>query len=294
MNVRKPKRLLFLALLFCSLKTYSQELNDKIFTKEGDSILCKITLVKPNWIYYDHIGKKGIRNDYIHMSDIKSYVYNGVKKKAYEYEATLVILQQIKDTIPKDTIRTFYLDSLNKKQICFLLLNKNKQVRQISQYKKIEIIDSVGKFMVLFPNQIAGYWLNGIFYKTFEIMDDGKKNNFFAEELTTGKVSLYLYNGDQLKNKSIYIFKKYSEDEFKFVEEGVSKKTVHGETSGAIPQAKGKPSGLGPISFDDEQLYLNCFKSYLSDCNEVKLKFSSNWYTRNDVITMFRDYNACK
>jgi len=150
------------------------------------------------------------------MSDLKSYLYNGVKRKAYEYEAKVVPIIQSNsvDSLqkyyswPKDTVAAFYLDSLNKKQPCFILLSKNKNSKQLNQFRKIETVDSSGKLKVLFPNQISGYWLNELFYKSFIIIHNNQKINFFALETTKGRVELYHYNGEQLKHEPIYILKK--------------------------------------------------------------------------------------
>lgn len=289
------KYILFFLISFYSFKTFSQELNDRIFTKEGDTILCKITKVEKNWIYYDHMGKKSIKNDYVHMSDIKSYIYNGTKKKPYEQEVKTVQLEQkeVPDLSPKDTVKGFYIDSLNNKRSCYILLNKNKNTRSINQYRKVSIIDSLGKLHILYPDKIAGYSTDGSNYRRFKIIFKGKTINFFAKELVAGRALLYLYNGEQMNNEPIYIFKKQTETEFSFVQESLSKKSEFGTTESKKPQAGGSQNA--PMSFVDEEPYLNYFQSYLSDCQEVLTKFKSNWYfSYSSVITMFTDYNKCK
>lgn len=301
--MKKSTLILFILISF---KISSQELFDRIYKKDGDSILCNITSVEKNWIYYDHKGKKGMRNDYIHMSEIKYYFYKyiyinppkrevrsvALKQKINEDSLKYSIQDSLLNTIEKEPFSTFYLDSLGKKQPCSILLNTGEMWIKVNQYRKIEIIDSLGKRKILFPSHIHGYWLNGTFYRSFKIIHKGKKVDFFAEELVIGKALLYLYNGEQLDHESIYIFKKQSETDFIFVHEFISKKSHYGQTEHLKPQV-GSFVNSG-ISFYDEKPYLEYLQYYLSDCKEVLLKFKYNWYTYNDIVGMFRDYNNCK
>lgn len=292
--------LAFLIFIF-SLNSFSQELNDFIYTKDSDSIKCKITTVEKNWIYYDFKGEKSTKHDFIHMSDIKYYIQNGVKRKSYEYETDPNINKSKnnadttkKINAPKDTLKTTYLDNLGKKQSCSILLYKAKTLRAMYLLKKIEIIDSIGKLNTLYPNQIQGYWLEGKFYKSFSTFYNNNQLDFFALELLSGSASLYLYDGDLFSNKSIYLFKKESEKDYSIIQERISITTEHGRPSTGIPEANGRSSGTGPIIFFNETPYLQFFQNYFSDCNEVLLRFKANWYSYTNVTNMFQDYNNCK
>lgn len=112
------KKIFIILFIFIGLKTFSQELNDHIYTKENDSILCKITSVKGDWIYYDHIKNKKIRNDYIHVDDIKSYVYKGKKIIPYEYKlwGRLDEVGSTPDNIPIEKNQIGLDTSLNEKE----------------------------------------------------------------------------------------------------------------------------------------------------------------------------------
>lgn len=109
-------RILLLLFVLLSFKANAQELNDRIFTKEGDSIICKITLIEKNWLYYDHRGKKSIRNDYIHKDDISYYIYNGKpyekepKEKSKEYTEIVIV----DSTITKNELYSTFMDWLAK------------------------------------------------------------------------------------------------------------------------------------------------------------------------------------
>ncbi len=307
------KNFLFLLFICLSFKIFSQDLNDKIFPKEADSIICKITSIQKNWLYYDHQEKKYIKNDYIHISDIRYYLYNGIKTTAIEHKSKFIISNTLisatsiseknnimnsspKDTIQTfylDTIKTFYLDTLGKKHACLILLSKSKIIKQANQLIKIQLVDSLGNIAILLPNQISGYWINGVFYKIFKTIYNGKNVAFFAEELITGKASLYVYNGERLNNESIYIFKKQSETEYYFVQEKITTKE-HTATSNTVQNSDGSASSIELLEFHDETPYLNFFQSYFSDCSEITLKFKSSWYTYNDITAAFRDYNKCR
>jgi hypothetical protein len=197
------------------------------------------------------------------------------------------------DNLPKDTIKTYYLDSLYNKKFCLLLSSKIKTRKELNLYRGIQIIDSLGKTIILLPNQIAGYWVKGLFYKSFKIIYKNKKVCFFAQEIVTGKASIYLYNGELLTNESIYIFKKQWETEYIFVQEKITSKT-NVSTSNTVQNSDGSVSGSDILSFFDEEPYLNYFQSYFTDCKDVLLKFQSKWYEYLNLSKVFTDYNNCK
>lgn len=70
-----------------SCKTKAQELSDRIYKKDGDSIICKITKTQAHWISFDHKGKKGIVNDHIYIDDVHSYTYNNILNKIKESDS---------------------------------------------------------------------------------------------------------------------------------------------------------------------------------------------------------------
>lgn len=156
------KKIIFLLISILSLKTYSQNLNDRIFPKEGDSIICKITSVETNWIHYDHKGKKDIKNDYIHMDEIKYYLQNGVIKKPYEYtpkEYSEVVI--VDSAITKNDLYSSFMDWIAKNYV---------SANNVIQYQDKE----EGKIVIkgLFSvsvKQIGGYDAGGNIYHTISI-----------------------------------------------------------------------------------------------------------------------------
>jgi hypothetical protein len=90
------KKIILLLFVLLSFKTKAQELNDRIYKKDGDSIICKITKIQPHWISYDHKGENGIVNDHIHIDDVRSYTNNNVSNKIEE--KNLAEIAKNKDT----------------------------------------------------------------------------------------------------------------------------------------------------------------------------------------------------
>lgn len=292
------KSYLLLCILFFTSVTRStaQELTDRIYKKDGDSIVCKITSVEQNWIYYDHIRKKKLRNDYIHMSDVRWYLYNQVKRKPHDQD-TKPLVKEEKKVIPegpRDTIHADYLDLQNIKHSCSIILSRDKAVRERTLYTKLEVLDSNQRIRTLLPNELAGYWLNGSFYRSFKVAVNKQLVHFFAQELESGQASLYQYNGELTDKESVYIFRKQTEKVFHFVYQRLSVKTVYAQTYYAKPQTNGSTSEYTPIAYDEEQPYLDYFKNYFSDCKDVTTKFSSKWYSLNSLQAAFKDYNNCK
>lgn len=285
----------FVSLIFALCSSFAQELNDRIYKKDGDSIVCKITTVEENWIYYDHIRKKKLRNDYIHKSDVKWYLQNQVKKKPYEPKP--VVVREEKKVIPegpKDTIQTYYLDLQNVKHSCSILLSRNKTLRPYILFTKLEMLDPTGDAKTWSPNELAGYWYNGSFYRSFTVAAKNQPLHFFAEELENGRALLYQYNGELTDKEPVYIFRKQTEKVFHFIYQRLSVSSVYGESAGVKPQADGSMSNYMPMVFDAEQPYLDYFKNYFSDCMNVTTRFNSSWYSISNLRAVFKDYNTCK
>jgi hypothetical protein len=67
------KNIFFLLLFLSSLSAYSQDL---IVTNEGDSLNCKITKVKQDYIYFTFKHKEEIRSTLLPINQVKNYQYN--------------------------------------------------------------------------------------------------------------------------------------------------------------------------------------------------------------------------
>ncbi len=84
------KKIFFSLFLILNINAFSQDLKDRIYPKNGDSIVCKITSATPNWISYNYERKDKIRSNNIHMAEIEYYIHRGVKRKPYKKQRTLV------------------------------------------------------------------------------------------------------------------------------------------------------------------------------------------------------------
>lgn len=83
------KKLFFLASLFlCSCQLFAQDL---IVTNKGDSLNCKITNLKKDFIYFTFKHKEEIRSSLLPLNQIVSYQYSF-------YESPLVPADKIKST----------------------------------------------------------------------------------------------------------------------------------------------------------------------------------------------------
>ena len=190
---------------------------------------------------------------------------------------TLVFLLASQSIAQVDTMKTYYLDSLEQKKSCLLLLNKNKRAREADKLRSIYCIDSSGALATYYPKQIKGYWLKNVFYRSFRKFFGDKRVDFFAEEITPGKASLYYYDLDLMNTPSLYIFKKSFQREYYFVQESISAKS---EIKDNNPKEKDESEAYSePIAFHEEEPYLQFFQSYLADCKDVALKFRSKWYS---------------
>lgn len=148
-----------LAFLFLSISfgISAQELNDRIYLINGDSIICKITKFDGSWVYYDYSKKGNIKNTYVHLDDVKFYTQNGVKRIPYEYEIkqyTEVV--KIDSLLKKDQLYSLFMEWVAKNYV---------SANNVIQYQdKIEgkiIVKGVFKVYLNAPitniNEEAGY-----------------------------------------------------------------------------------------------------------------------------------------
>jgi hypothetical protein len=111
------KSIVTFLILFSFFKTYGQELNDRIYLKEGDSIICKITSLKTDWVYYDRLRKKKVKSSHVHVDDIKFYMYQGIKTIPKEYKLWGRISEEgaVPNNVPVDKDQLALDTSLNLK-----------------------------------------------------------------------------------------------------------------------------------------------------------------------------------
>lgn len=194
-----------------------------------------------------------------------------------------------------DSINSFFTSKGGEQHSCRVLLNRSKKLRYINQYKFIEIVDSTGKYEKLLPETINGYVLNGVYYKSFNVDFREERVSFFAKEISSGNVILYVYNGEKLGGEPIFIFKKKNELEYTFIQQNIEKVAAASYAMSKQPANDGSGDvSVGIVKFYDERPYLDYFRNYLSDCDVVYTKFKSDWYTFESIETMFKDYNKCK
>ncbi len=213
-------------------------------------------------------------------------------KKIFYQLFFLFSIKAFSQELKTDTVKTFYLDNLGKKQSCNLLFDKN--TNQGDKLSLLEIIDSSGTVQTLLPEQILGYWLNEVFYQSFKIFTKEKKILLFAQELVTGKAELYLYDAEKSDTSAIYIFKKYPEKEYNFAKKELKPKRIDGLDAAGIPNPDVTSAFPTFIEFYNEQSYLDYFQSYFTTCKDLSTKIKARKYAYKEVEKMFKDYNSCQ
>ncbi|MBI2271403.1 MAG: hypothetical protein HYU69_13750 [Bacteroidetes bacterium] len=111
-------------ILFISIFTYetlhSQELRDKLIKLSGDTIVCRITLINDNNIFFDYNYKKGkIRNEYLSTRELKGYILDTNNK------AEILARGILKDTTHGNSQRLIHIDQSFWKPEYIILLNND-------------------------------------------------------------------------------------------------------------------------------------------------------------------------
>jgi len=168
--------LLYIYFVLISLVGVSQNLNDRIYTKEGDSIICSITKFDGSWIYYDYSKKDVLKNTYIHMDDIKFYVNNGVKKKPYEY-------------IPKNFTGVVNVDSTIMKSELYSVLMEWVAKNYVSAQNVLQYQDKEdGKIVVkgiisIFYKDVLNSSIEGRLYHTISFFVKNGKYKYIIDNI---------------------------------------------------------------------------------------------------------------
>ena len=159
--------------------------------------------------------------------------------------------------------------------------NKKKRLDNKRNYSRITIIDSLGKEIVLSPDQITGYSKDSIYYRSIR---PGHRSSYFVKNITYGKVELYYF-----KTLEKYLFKKKSETEFYIIDTELDESPVFSETAGITPDDINHKF-INPIQLSEQEFRL-FFSSYFSDCSLISNKVQSYLYKYNDIEVMFKHYN---
>lgn len=175
------------------------------------------------------------------------------------------IITQSKDTIP-----------------CSIVKLKNKKNDEISNYKEIEIVDSLGIRKKLYPKDIYAYIKNNTQFKSVSI--EGAE--IFMKLVANGKVTLYHYPGG-IAGGQKYIFKKSEEKDFNVMDYEAQFKKLSGFNSGL----SGNRSGSRLLVMDQSKPFISYFTEYFKDCPIVARKIKMEFYTRDDMVDIFKEYN---
>lgn len=179
------------------------------------------------------------------------------------------------------TTRGFIVDNKGDTIETTIWKNKKKKQDYKRNFSRITIIDSLGKEIILSPNQITGYSKDNIYYLSIRPKD---RTPFFVKNITYGKVELYYF-----KRLEIYLFKKNTEKQFYVIDTELDEDPVFSETAGITPSDI-NPHFINPMQPSEEEFRL-FFSSYFGDCSLISNKVQSLLYKYNDIEVMFKHYN---
>jgi hypothetical protein len=194
----------------------------------------------------------------------------------------------------KDSVHFYYLTKDGFKHPCSISFKEAKMFNNADLFEYLDVIGLDGLHIRFYPDSISGYFFKGKYFKSFTVDFNDKRITFLAQEKVSGKVNLYAYKGKKLDDQFIYIFKKYNETEYTFIQQSIEQQPPSSFINTTPPPSPSQPVEFSITKFYDEQPYLEYFRNYLMDCSIVNSKFKSNWYTYDLIETMFKDYNKCK
>jgi len=164
---------------------------------------------------------------------------------------------------------------------CSIVKLKNKKEDEKSNYKQIEIVDSLGAKRQLSPKDILGYRKGDVIYKSANFYGD----DIFMKLLVEGSAMLYYYSSGPDDER--YIFKRKLEKDYGVMNSDTSFDTLVGFNGGA----QGSRTAA-IIIVHREKAFISYFSEYFKDCSSVVNKIKSGFYTREDMTEIFKEYNA--
>lgn len=175
-------------------------------------------------------------------------------------------------------VKGFIVTYNNDTVTCSILKLKNKKQEEVTSYKEFRIKDSVAVERTLYPKDVIAYSKDGTFYKSADFYGE----HIFMKLLVRGKATLYYYSTGPGGEK--YIFKKDTEKELNVMDfETRFDKVVGGPTQSSRSAAA--------LVMDRPRPFISYFTHYFNDCLNVKAKIGNEFYTKDDMVDIFKDYN---
>jgi hypothetical protein len=157
---------------------------------------------------------------------------------------------------------------------------KKRSEEENSRYQLLQIKDSTGVTRKLYPHDVYGYVKDGAVYESGKLYG----NEIFMKLLVNGKAILYYYT-DGYDEK--YLFKRKNERDFVIMDNTLKFDRVYMTTS---TSSRGGESASTPI-VDRTSAFISYMTQYFSDCLGIVAKVKSEFYTKDDMVVIFEDYN---
>lgn len=177
-------------------------------------------------------------------------------------------------------VKGYYITTTKDTVFCSMPKYKGFK-EETNTYRQIEVV-STSENQTLYPKQIRGYGKDGAVYRSFVFF--GK--NVFVKLLVPGKIELYYYS-DEAENGH-YIFKRDEEEDF-----NVMDYTFHvSKIQGPNPTMSERSTSSGLYIRPKDRTFFLFFSEYFKDYEPVVRKIKTEFYTKDDMIDIFSDYNA--
>jgi hypothetical protein len=178
------------------------------------------------------------------------------------------------------TVDGYYVTRTNDTVFCSMLKFKGFR-EETNTYREIQIINGSGGSRSIYPKDIVAYRKDDVIYRSFNLV--GK--NVFVKSLVQGSASLYYYSDEE--ENGYYIFKRNDETDFSLMDY-----TFHfAKILGPNPGMNQSSTGSGLTIRHKDKTFILFFKEYFRDCESIAFKIISEFYTKDDMIDIFKDYN---
>ena len=162
--------------------------------------------------------------------------------------------------------------------------------RKINYDEYLYIIANISgdSYYIFTPKDISGYSADGISMTAHRSIVSGDTSYFFIKLIEKGTIALYDRIEIPSDNEYLYYFKRSEDKDLMFLAPNKQSDFYMEEHGMYGTRTASKYNG------PDEKTFRTAFAEYLKDCESVRAKISSKFYTVNDIETIIKEYNRCK
>jgi hypothetical protein len=134
---------------------------------------------------------------------------------------------------------------------------------------------------------INGYGVNGVVMRAHCSVVSGDTNYFFIKLIEKGRITVYNRAEIPSDKELMYYFQKAGENNLLYLAPNKKNDIYLQERDRYNDPLVSKYKGT------DEEQFRTVFAEYLKDCETIRNKILSKFYTINDIPAIIKDYNAC-